>query len=96
MVHQPRPHAAPLDSAGVITAFILLGRALEERAKHRTTSAIRALMGLQPTTVQAVGADGSIAPRAITQVSVGDLLLARAGDRIAVDGEVVSGASQVD
>lgn len=84
------------DSAGVITAFILLGRALEERAKHRTTSAIRALMGLQPTTVQAVGADGSIAPRAITQVSVGDLLLARAGDRIAVDGEVVSGASQVD
>ena len=53
-------------------------------------------MGLQPTMVQAVGADGSIAPRAITQVSVGDLLLARAGDRIAVDGEVVSGASQVD
>lgn len=84
------------DSAGVITAFILLGRALEERAKHRTTSAIRALTGLQPTMVQIVNGDGSISPRAITEVSVGDILLARAGDRIAVDGEVVSGASQAD
>ena len=84
------------DSAGVITAFILLGRALEERAKHRTTSAIRALTGLQPTMVQIVNGDGSISPRAITEVSVGDILLARAGDRIAVDGEVVSGTSQAD
>lgn len=84
------------DSAGVITAFILLGRALEERAKQRTTSAIRALMGLQPKVVPFVTADGKVTERPIASVAVGDLLLARSGDRIAVDGEVVSGASQVD
>lgn len=84
------------DSAGVITAFILFGRALEARAKYRTTAAIRSLMNLQPQRVQCVEENGELVERSVAEVRTGMLVLARSGDRIAVDGEVVEGSSQVD
>lgn len=84
------------DSAGVITAFILLGRWLEARAKHRTTDTLRRLMGLQPRTVTRRMADGSEQSVMIEEVEAGYLLVARPGERIAVDGRVEEGTSNVD
>jgi Cu2+-exporting ATPase len=80
------------EASGVIVAFILLGRLLEERAKGNTSSAIRKLMGLQPRTVTVEGR-GEIP---IAQVRVGDVVLVRPGEKIAVDGTVATGASWVD
>ncbi len=90
-----QPHLY-FDSVGVITAFILLGRMLEAQAKHRTTAAIRKLMHLQPQHVTVVFPNGTEVKRPLSEVKPGDVLLARPGDRIAVDGVVVSGQSNVD
>ena len=69
------------ESATMIVAFILIGRLLEERAKHSTTAAIRKLMGLQ--------AKGTVA-------RPGETLLVKPGERLAVDGVVLEGNSYVD
>ena len=90
-----QPHLY-FDSVGVITAFILLGRMLEARAKHRTTNSIRKLMQLQPKQVVCVFPNGKEVTKHVNDVKTGDVLLARPGDRIAVDGEVITGASNVD
>lgn len=84
------------DSAGVITAFILLGRWLEARARRRTTAAIRRLAGLQPKEVTELLPDGTERKKMIDYVAAGDLLLARPGERIAADGTVEDGSSYVD
>lgn len=84
------------DSVGVITAFILLGRLLEARAKGRTTKAIKSLIGLQPKQVTVIFPNGTQYVKAIDDIKVGDVLLARPGERIAADGIVVSGSSNVD
>lgn len=93
--HGMQPHRY-FDSVGVITAFILLGRMLEARAKHRTTNSIRKLMQLQPKQVVCVFPNGKEVTKHVNDVKTGDVLLARPGDRIAVDGEVITGASNVD
>lgn len=93
--HGMQPHLY-FDSVGVITAFILLGRMLEARAKHRTTNSIRKLMQLQPKQVVCVFPNGKEVTKHVNDVKTGDVLLARPGDRIAVDGEVITGASNVD
>lgn len=90
-----QPHLY-FDAAGVITAFILLGRMLEARAKHRTTTTIRRLMGLQPKRVVVIMPNGVEKTKKIASVKTGDILLARPGERIAVDGKVVDGSSNVD
>ena len=95
LAHGIEPHLY-FDSAGVITAFILLGRMLEARAKNRTTATLRRLMNLQPDQVVLVMPDGTEVMKPRAEVKVGDKLLARPGDRIAVDGEVISGQSYVD
>ena len=84
------------DSAGVITAFILLGRTLEARAKHKTTDTIRRLMGLQPETVTKVDKNGAKSEISISAVRPGDVLMAHPGERIAVDGQVQAGSSNVN
>lgn len=84
------------EAAAVIIAFILLGRLLEERAKGSTSSAIKKLMGLQPKTVVVIAADGSERITAIEDVNIGDIVLVKPGEKIAVDGVVVSGSSYVD
>lgn len=89
------PHVY-FEAAGVIIAFILLGRTLEARAKRNASSAIRSLMGLRPSTVLEVGEDGMESQIKIEDIRPGMLLRARAGDRIATDGIVVAGDSFVD
>ena len=93
--HGMEPHLY-FDSVGVITAFILLGRMLEARAKHSTTNAIRKLMGLQPKQVTIIMPNGTERTKRIDDVKPGDVLMARPGERIAVDGMVTEGTSSVD
>lgn len=84
------------EAAAVVICFILLGKLLEERAKAGTSSAIRKLMGLRPNSVTLVDKDGAIRVVAVDEVNIGDVLLARPGEQIAVDGAVVSGSSYID
>lgn len=89
------PHVY-FEAAGVVIAFILLGKLLEEKAKGSTSSAIKKLMGLQPKTVTVVHHGGHQQEIPIAQVSPGDIVLVKPGERIAVDGVVVNGSSYVD
>lgn len=84
------------EAAAVVIAFILLGKWLEEKAKGGTASAIKKLMGLQPNTVIRLLPDGTPQEVPTASVQPGDLLLVRAGDRIAVDGQVAQGHSFTD
>lgn len=89
------PHVY-FEASGVIIAFILLGRLLEERAKGQTSSAIRKLMGLQPHSVTRLSKEGLTEQIPLEQVGEGDLLLVKPGEKIAVDGSVTDGDSYVD
>ncbi|MCL6101981.1 MAG: heavy metal translocating P-type ATPase [Bacteroidetes bacterium] len=84
------------EASAVVIAFILLGKVLEERAKSNTSSAIKKLIGLQPKTVRIIQTDGSEVEISISQVRKGDQLLVKPGDKIPVDGELLSGSSFVD
>ncbi|WP_199118662.1 heavy metal translocating P-type ATPase [Pedobacter sp. ASV28] len=84
------------EAAGIVIAFILLGKLLEEKAKGNTSSAIKKLMGLQPKTVTVVHDNGHQMDMSISSVQVNQILLVKPGERIAVDGEVTSGHSFVD
>ncbi len=88
------PHVY-FEAAVVIIAFILLGKYLEERAKGQTSSAIKKLMGLQPKTVRVIR-DGQELTLPIGDVQIGELLLVRPGEKIAVDGVLTEGHSFVD
>ena len=89
------PHVY-FEAAGVVIAFILLGKLLEEKAKGNTSSAIKKLVGLQPKTVTVVHEGGHQMEMKIANVKVGDTILVKPGEKIAVDGKVVSGNSFVD
>lgn len=84
------------EAAAVIVTFILLGRLLEEKAKGNTSSAIKKLMGLQPKTVTIIRENGEQEVTPIANVQVGDILLVKPGEQVAVDGLVISGQSYVD
>jgi Cu2+-exporting ATPase len=84
------------EAAAVVIAFILLGKMLEDRAKSNTSSAIKKLIGLQPQTVTIVHHGGHQMEIPIAQVKVGDTLLVKPGEKIAVDGIVSEGSSYVD
>jgi Cu2+-exporting ATPase len=84
------------EASGVIIAFILLGKWLEENARQRTSTAIRQLMQLQPATAAVLLEDGTITLKEIASISPGEVILARPGEKIAVDGTVISGISHVD
>jgi len=88
------PHLYFEASAAVIT-LVLLGKWLEGRAKRQTTDAIRALNALRPSTAR-VRRDGVERDVPVEQVSVGDEVLVRPGERIAVDGELIEGRTHVD
>lgn len=83
------------ESAAMIVALILLGRYLEARAKGQTGAAIEKLIGLQPETAL-VHRDGQLVPVPLMSLQKDDELQARPGERIAVDGSVVSGSGWVD
>jgi len=79
----------------IIIAFILTGNAFEARAKQRTSRALRALAQLQPHTAR-VERNGVEHDVPIEQVVRGDVVIVRPGERVPVDGELVSGSSAVD
>ena len=107
-------HASPAgvyyEAAAVIVTLILMGNVLQARANSQTSSAIKALMGLQPKTARVVGRpnsshidgsdwagrDGSEQDIPISAVLVGDIVLVRPGEKVPVDGEVIDGTSSVD
>jgi P-type Cu2+ transporter len=83
------------EAAAVVISFILLGRLLEENAKSNTSEAIKKLMGLQPKTVIRISNNTEqIIP--IEEVHVNDILLVKPGEKIPLDGKVLSGSSYVD
>ncbi|SDQ13507.1 Cu+-exporting ATPase [Pseudovibrio sp. Tun.PSC04-5.I4] len=83
------------EAAAVIVVLILLGRFLEARAKGRTGEAIQKLIGMQAKTAR-VERDGLTVEVPIEEIIVGDVIQVRPGEKIAVDGAVVSGFSYVD
>jgi len=88
------PHVY-FDTTAVIITLILLGKMLEARAKGRSSEAIKKLIGLQPRTARVIRESGE-QDIAIDLVQVGDLILVRPGEKIAVDGKVITGVSAVD
>jgi len=91
----PMSRHAYFEAAVTILAFINLGGALEMRARGRTSSAIRALIGLQPRTARVIR-DGQEMDIAIAEVGLDEVLRVRPGEKIPVDGEVIEGHSSVD
>src|SRR6266542_1963511 len=83
------------EASALLMTFLVLGRWLEARARGGTSEAIRRLIALQPKTARVLR-DGREEDVAIGAVAVGDLVRVRPGERVAVDGEVVEGASAVD
>ncbi|HEX5624663.1 MAG TPA: heavy metal translocating P-type ATPase [Saprospiraceae bacterium] len=84
------------EAAAVVIAFILLGKLLEEKAKGNTSGAIKKLMGLQPKSVTVIREDDRHEDIPIAEIEVGDLILVKPGEKIAVDGRVSDGDSYVD
>ncbi|MCA1586092.1 MAG: heavy metal translocating P-type ATPase, partial [Acidobacteria bacterium] len=95
-----RTHGAQVgvyfEPAAFIVVLVLLGQVLELRARSRTSTAIRNLLGLAPTTARRLTADGTEEEVPLQQVHVGDRLRVRPGERVPVDGVVVDGHSTVD
>jgi len=83
------------DVTTVVVALVVLGLALEVKAKGRTSEAIRKLIGLQPKTARVVR-DGREVDVPVEEVAVGDVVLVRPGEKIPVDGRVIEGTSAVD
>ncbi|MEL7315155.1 MAG: heavy metal translocating P-type ATPase, partial [Cyanobacteria bacterium J06559_3] len=83
------------ESAAVIITLVLVGRFLENRARGKTSAAIRSLIGLQAKTARVIR-DGEEQDIPIKQVQVGDHIRVRPGEKVPVDGQIISGSSQVD
>lgn len=83
------------EAAAVITLLVILGQLLELRARERTSGAIRALLELAPKTARRLVGD-STEEVPIDQIAVGDRLIVRPGEKVPVDGDVVSGRSSID
>jgi P-type Cu+ transporter len=94
LVHGDTGHLYFEASTAVIT-LVLLGKWLETRAKRETTAAIRALGALRPD-IARVRRNGIDSEVAMAEVRIGDIVIIRPGERIAVDGNVREGQSQVD
>ncbi|MDB5950394.1 MAG: copper-transporting ATPase [Massilia sp.] len=90
----PMPHLY-FESSAIIVTLVLLGKWLEERARYQTVAAIRALESLRPTTaiVRRGGVDKEVP---IAEVRRGDTFIVRPGDRVAVDGVILEGSSDLD
>ena len=83
------------DSAVLLATFLSMGRYLEARAKGKTGEAIKRLMGLQPKTAT-VRRNGEEKEIAVQDVEVGDTVIVKPGEKLPVDGQVLSGESYVD
>ena len=90
-----RPGPYYLDAAGMIVCFILLGKLLEARATTRAGAALRALLDLSPKTAHRMTESG-VEEVPVESLQVGDRIRVRPGERVPVDGEVLSGTSEID
>ncbi|MBZ5668760.1 MAG: heavy metal translocating P-type ATPase [Acidobacteriia bacterium] len=84
------------EAAAVITTLVLLGQVLELRARSRTSSALKALLGLAPKTARLLRDDGSEEDVPLDRVHAGDRLRVRPGEKVPVDGVVLEGRSSID
>ncbi|MCH8305656.1 MAG: cadmium-translocating P-type ATPase, partial [Candidatus Marinimicrobia bacterium] len=84
------------EAAAVITTLVLLGQVLELRARSKTSSAIKSLLGLAPNSARIVNENGEEKDISLTDVMVGDLLRVRPGEKVPVDGKVTDGESFID
>ena len=84
------------EAAAVIVSLTLLGQMLELRARSKTSAAIKALLGLAPKTARRIDDAGAEKDIPLTHVHVGDRLRVRPGEKVPVDGTVLSGRSNVD
>lgn len=84
------------EPSAVIVTLVLLGQVLELKARSKTGSAIRSLLGLAPRSARRIQSDGSESDVALDQVQIGDSLRVRPGEKIPVDGALLNGASAVD
>jgi Cu+-exporting ATPase len=93
----PDPSLAEVfwDVTAVVVALVVLGLALELKAKGRTSEAIKKLIGLQAKTARVVR-DGQEVDLPVEEVVAGDVVIVRPGDKIPVDGEVIEGSSAID
>jgi Cu+-exporting ATPase len=88
--------AVYFEAAAVIVTLVLLGQVLELKARDKTSSAIKALLGLAPKTARIVRDNGVEEDIPLDHVQVGDLLRVRPGEKVPVDGEIVEGNSTLD
>jgi P-type Cu+ transporter len=84
------------EAAAAITTLVLLGQVMELRARSRTSAALRALLDLSPKTARLLAADDSEKDVPLEQVTPGDRLRVRPGEKVPVDGVVLDGSSSVD
>ncbi|WCJ52680.1 copper-translocating P-type ATPase [Lentilactobacillus buchneri] len=89
--HQP----VFFESAAFVTTFVLLGQVFEERMRNNASNAVEKLVNLQAKDAEVVR-DGKIVRVPISEIVVGDLIKVRPGEKIAVDGQIVSGSSTID
>ncbi|MCW2986147.1 MAG: copper-translocating P-type ATPase [Conexibacter sp.] len=85
-----------LETASVVTTFLLAGRSFEARSKRRAGAALKALLELGAKDVAVLDADGSERRIGVEQLAVGDRFVVRPGEKVATDGIVEEGASAVD
>jgi Cu+-exporting ATPase len=88
--------AVYFEAAAVITTLVLLGQVLELRARSQTSGAIKALLGLAPSTARTLRDDGAEEDIPLARVNPGDRLRVRPGEKVPVDGVVLEGTSSVD
>ena len=88
--------AVYFEPAAVIVTLVLLGQVLELRARAQTSSAIKALLGLAPRTARLIDDDLSERDVPLEQVTVGQKLRVRPGEKVPVDGVVLTGATSID
>ena len=88
------PHVY-FEVSGVVIAFVLLGRYLEEKAKKGTATAIKQLIGLHPQTATVVK-NGQFVETPIKEIKIGDEIVVKPGEKIAVDGVIIRGNSFID
>jgi Cu+-exporting ATPase len=96
MQHKDGTVPVYFEAAAVITVLVLLGQVLELRARSRTNQAIKMLLQLAPNSARIVRDNGDEEDISLEQVKVGDTLRIRPGEKVPVDGRVVSGSSHVD
>jgi len=84
------------EASAAIMTLVLLGQVLELRARGQTQDALKALLGLAPKTARRVEVDGSERDIPLEQVVRGDTLRVRPGEKVPVDGKILSGASAID